>query len=174
MAFSGVRRSWATNAKYSSRRLLDFERLLGGERPHGRPDRSIQDTVEDMERPPLHAQAVPVGQVVDAAAQDVVLGNDLFDVECVFDPLQAVGGRTAVEKGLSDRLARPGSQGACKLRQEMRDVIVERRHVEIPRRGERPDLRPPQREQGVPLVLDKPCKFVKDVDRHLLFASGVG
>jgi len=119
--------------------VLYFERLLGSERPHGRPDRSIQDTVEDMKRPALHAQAVPRGQVVDTAAQNVVLGNDLFDVECVFDPLQAVGRRTGVEKGFGDGLARPGSQGACKLCQELRDVIVECRHVEIPRCGELPD-----------------------------------
>ena len=49
----GVRRSWATNARYSSRRLLDFERLLGGERLHGRPDRTVEDAVKDVERLPL-------------------------------------------------------------------------------------------------------------------------
>ena len=122
--------------------LPDLERLLGGERLDGRPDGSIQDSIEDMERPPLHAQAVLLRQIVDTAAQDVVLGNDLLDIERVFNPLQAVGGRTAVEQGVSNRFVRPGSQCGCQFGQEMWDVIVERRHVEIPCRGERAELAP--------------------------------
>jgi hypothetical protein len=145
----------------------DLERLLRGERLDGRPDRPVEDAVEDVERPPADGEPVPLGEVVDAPAEDVVLGDDLLDVERVPDPLQAVGGRAGVEQGLRDRLVRPGPEGSGEFGEEVRDVVVERRGVEVPCRGERADLRPPPREERVPLVLDEPREYVEGVDGRL-------
>ncbi len=52
-------------------------------------------------------------------------------------------------------------------------MIVECRRVEIPRRGECPDLSPPLSEYGVVLLFDKLCKFVENVDRHLPSADAI-
>ena len=84
--------------------LLNRKCLLGRERLYGQTDRRIQDAVQDVERPPLQIQLVPVCQVVYAAAQDVVFGDDFLDVECIFDPLQAMCRRTTVEKSMRDCL----------------------------------------------------------------------
>ena len=144
--------------------LLDFEGFLAGEGFDGRTDCAIEDAVEDAERFPLHAQAVPFRQIVDTAAQDVVLGHDLLDVEGVLDPLQTVGGRTALEQRFSDRLLRTGTEGRDQFRQQIRDVIIERGRIKVAGRREFADLRPPRREQGVALVVDQLCEFVEGID----------
>ena len=59
------------------------------------------------------------------------------------------------------------TDSGCKFGQEMGNVIVERRHVEIPRAGERPNLRPPPSKQGGALMLYQLCKFVENVDSQL-------
>ena len=74
---------------------LHFQRALGGIGLHGQADRLVEDPVEDVERPALQAQAVLLGEVVDAAAQDVVLRDDLFDIECVLEALQSMRRRAA-------------------------------------------------------------------------------
>lgn len=42
--------------------------------------------------------AVLFGNVVDATAKDVVLGDHFFDVESIVEALPAVGRRTALEE----------------------------------------------------------------------------
>ena len=83
IAFSGVRRSCATKARYSSRRSRTSQRALGGEGLHRQPDRAVQHAVQDVEGPALQGEAVRLGEIVDAAAQDVVLGDDFLDVVSV-------------------------------------------------------------------------------------------
>ena len=83
--------------------LLHFERLLRGEGLHGRSDRPVQDAVEDVERFPLQGQTIALREIVNAAAQDVVLRDDFLDVERFLDPLQTMRRRAA------RRLAPPGS-----------------------------------------------------------------
>ncbi len=110
---------------------------------------------------------MPLREIVNAAAQDVVLGNDLLDVEGVLDPLHAVGGRAALDQSLGDRLARRSAQRRDQLVQDHRHVVVERRGVEMLGRRELPDLGPPAREQGVALFLDARGECVECVDGDL-------
>ena len=57
-----------------------------------RPIRSLQEPVDDVERLPLQTQTMPVRQIVETSAEDVVLRDDFFDVDAVFEPLQTVAG----------------------------------------------------------------------------------
>ena len=91
--------------------------------------------------------------------QNVVLCNDLLDIECVLDALYAVCRRTVIEKRVSDGLIRRFSKRCCQLHKECRDVIVERRDVEIPSRWNSTELRPPFNAQPVPLIFYRPRKF---------------
>lgn len=138
--------------------------LRSGKRLHGRTNRSVEDTIENMKGTALHAQALALGQVVNTASQDVVFGDNFLDIEGVFHPLQTVGGRGTREKGLGDRLFRPGPQGRYKLCQKIWYMIIECRHVEVPSCGQRPNLRPPLNEQGAVFAFNELCKFVENVD----------
>jgi len=146
----------------------NLDRLRGCKRLNGRTNRSIEDTVENIKGTALHAQAVALGQVVDATSQDVVFGDNFLYIEGVLDALQPVGGRSAREKGLCDRLFRPDPQGRYKFRQEIWYVIIECRHVEVPSCGERPNLAPPLGQHGVAFTLDEQCKFFENVDAMCL------
>ena len=139
--------------------LLHLERLLQGERLHRHPDCTIENSVENMERSPAHVQTVVFCQVVDTATQNVVLGNDLLDIECVLDSLYAVCRRTIIEKRVSNGLIRPFSKRSCQFHKQSWDVIVQRRDIEILSRGQSTELRPPFNEQPVPLVFYQPRKF---------------
>ena len=85
---------------------LHFERLLSGKCLDGQSDRLVQDAVQDMERLALQAEAMVFGEIVDAAAKDVVLCDDFDDVEAIVVPLQAVDRRTAFQKRFRNRLVR--------------------------------------------------------------------
>ena len=54
----------------------------------------VEDQVDNVERLPLQGQAVLVGKIVNAAAKDVVLRNDLLDIECFLETLQTMSWRT--------------------------------------------------------------------------------
>ena len=85
---------------------LHFESLLGGKCLDGQSDRLVKDAVQDMERLALQAEAIVFGEIVDAAAKDVVLCDDFDDVEAVLVSLQPVDRRTAFQKRFRDRLVR--------------------------------------------------------------------
>ena len=141
--------------------LLYLQRALGGISLQGEADRLVEDPIEDVEGPPLEAQAVLLGEVVDAAAQDVVLRDDLFDVECVLEALQSMRRRAGFAERLRDRLIRFRPQCCSQFVQQPRHVIVERRDVELPRRRQLPNLSPPAREQCLALLLDERGQLVR-------------
>ena len=64
-----------------------------------------------MEWLALQNQAILVGQIMDAAAQNVVLRHDLFNIKCVLDALEAVSRWTAVTERFRDRLVRMRFEG---------------------------------------------------------------
>jgi len=103
---------------------------------------------------------------VDAAAQDVVLGDHLLDIERIFDALYTVGGRSTFVQHFSDCRLRRRAQGSGKLRQQCRNVIVERWQVEVPRCRQRSDLFPPRGKQGLAPAFDQLGKIVENVDGH--------
>ena len=84
---------------------LHFERLLSGKCLDGQSDRLVEDAVQDVESLALQAEAMTFGEIVDAAAKDVVLCDDFDDVEAVLVPLKTVDRRTAFQTAL------PGSFG---------------------------------------------------------------
>jgi len=47
----------------------------------------VENAVDDVERLPLQLKTVVGGKIVDAAAQDVVLRNDLFNIKGVLETL---------------------------------------------------------------------------------------
>jgi len=148
--------------------VLYVQRTLGRVGLHGLSDRLVQDAVDDAKRLSLQAQAALVGQIVDAAAQNVVLRNDLFDIEPVLRALQPMRRRAAFEQRLGDRLIRLHAKRGGHLLEEHWDVIVERRDVEMSRGGELPHLPPPTRQQRIPVPCDERRQLVQNVVRHLL------
>jgi hypothetical protein len=76
---------------------MHFQRALCGVGLHRHADRAVQDTVQDVERLPLQTQPVGIGDIVDAAAKDVVFRHDFFDVESILDTLEPVGRRARMD-----------------------------------------------------------------------------
>ena len=148
--------------------LSDLERLLGRERLHRCPDGTVENAVQNVKGASLHGYAVLRGQVVDAASQNVVLGDDFLDVKCVLDPLQPVRGRSAIDDGQSDGLVRAGSERDDDFRQKIRDMIVERRDVEIAGARKYSNLGSPSSEQGLTSVVNQLGKFFENVDDPFL------
>ena len=85
---------------------LHLQRALSGIGLQGQADRMVEDPVDNVERLPLQVQTVVVGKIVDAAAQDVVLRNDLFNIKCVLETLQTMSRRAAFAERFWDRLVR--------------------------------------------------------------------
>jgi hypothetical protein len=98
---------------------------LGGVALHRQPDGLVEHAVDDAERPALQPEAMPVGEVVDAAAQDVVLGHDLFDVKPILNPLLTVSGGRALPHGLGNRLFLLGVEGGRQFLDQLGNVVVE-------------------------------------------------
>ena len=95
--------------------LLDFERSLGRVGLYGQADRVVKNPIDDMKRFALQAQAVAVSQVVNAAAEDVVLGHDFLDIEAILQawrpwigglPSRSASGMVSVDLDSSARPAR--------------------------------------------------------------------
>ena len=63
--------------------LLDFDRSLGRVSLYGQANRMVENPIDDMKWLALQAQAVAVSHVVNAAAEDVVLGDDFLDIEAI-------------------------------------------------------------------------------------------
>ena len=126
--------------------MLDLQGALGGKRPHGQPDCPVQNAVQNVERRALKNDTVLVREIVDAVAQDVVLGDDFFNIERVLDPLDAVCRRTAFQQRFRDRFVRPGFECGRQFPKKAGDVIVERGRVKVSRRREQADLPPPPHE----------------------------
>jgi hypothetical protein len=74
---------------------LHFQRSLGGIFLHGLANRLVEDTVQNVERLALQAQTILLGQIVNATAQDVVLGDDLFEIKSLLETLQTMRRRAA-------------------------------------------------------------------------------
>jgi hypothetical protein len=111
--------------------LLHFQRLLGGEACHGVSDRTVQHPVENVKRPPLQAEAVGLGEVVHAAAQNVVLGDHFDNVKAVLHTLQAMRQRAAVAQRFGDGLVGLRFERLGQLFEQRRQVIVQGRNVEV-------------------------------------------
>src|SRR5262249_49287429 len=67
-----------------------FERLLSGKCLDGQSDRLVQEAIQNMERLARQAEAMVFGEIVYAAAKDVVFCYDLYDVKAILKPLPAV------------------------------------------------------------------------------------
>ena len=85
---------------------LHFQGLLGGVGLDGEADRLIEDPIHNVERVSLQTNAVLVGEIVNATPENIVLGDDFFDIESFLEPLQAVCGRAASFQGLGNCRAR--------------------------------------------------------------------
>ena len=109
---------------------------------------------------------VPVGEVVDAAAQDVVLGNDFLDVEASLTRCRPCAGRTAVEQGLSDRLVRARAGARRPAPERCGNVIIERRRVQMGSGWQPSNLLAPGIEQWLALTLDEVGELLKICDFH--------
>ena len=73
---------------------LDIEFTLRGIRLQCLTDRLIEHSVENVERLSLQVDTVVACEIVNTSAQDVVFRHDLFNVEGLFETLQAVGFRS--------------------------------------------------------------------------------
>ena len=101
---------------------------------------------------------------MDAAAQDVVLRDDFLDVETVLQALQAVGRRTCRVERFRDGLVGLGLELDGQLIDELGKMVIERRSVQILRRGQLFDLQPPPGKQAFALAPDERRQFVKIAD----------
>jgi hypothetical protein len=110
---------------------LHFQRSFRGIGLHGHSNRLVEDPVHDVEGLSLQAQAILLREIVKAAAQDVVLGNDLFEIKRLLEALQSMGWRAGSFQRFRNCLARLGLERDRQFLQEMRDVIVERRSIEM-------------------------------------------
>ena len=146
--------------------LAHLQRALAGEGLHGEADGAVQHAIQNVERPALQGEAVRLGEIVDAAAQDVVLGDDFLDVVAVLDALQAVRRRARLAQRLGNRLVGRGSQRAGELVDELRHMVVERRGIESCRRGQRAHLLAPLRKQALALASDERRQLVEIAVRH--------
>src|SRR6185295_3301394 len=99
-----------------------------------------------MKRFPLQPQMISFGEIVNAAAQDIILRYDFFNIECVLESLQSVGCRTAFAECLRNRLVGFFLECSSQLINQSGHVIVQSWDVKMSRRGELPDLLPPVRE----------------------------
>ena len=63
--------------------VMDFERSLGRVGLYGQTDCMVENSIDDMKGLALQAHAVAISQVVNAAAEDIVLGHDFLDIEAV-------------------------------------------------------------------------------------------
>ena len=73
---------------------LDLAFTLRGIRLQCLSDRLIEHSVENVERLSLQVDAVVAREIVNTSAQDIVFRHDLFNVEGLFETLQAVGFRS--------------------------------------------------------------------------------
>ena len=69
---------------------------MRGVRLHGETDRLIDNAVDDAQIVAVNDDAVFFGQVVNAAAEHVVFGNDFFNVKAIVKALPTVGRRAAL------------------------------------------------------------------------------
>jgi hypothetical protein len=66
---------------------LHLERSLCRIGLDGQANRLVEDPIHNVEGFSLEAQAILLGEIVKATAQDVVLGNDLFEIERLLETL---------------------------------------------------------------------------------------
>ena len=66
---------------------LHVQRMLSGIGLQGQADGMVENAVDNVERLPLQFQPVVIGKIVDAAAKDVVLRNDLFNIKGILETL---------------------------------------------------------------------------------------
>ena len=85
---------------------LHFQRLLRGIRLQGQANRLVEDPVHNVERLPLQAYTIRFGEIVNTAAEDVVLGDHLFNIKSLLQTLESVGRRAAFDKRFRNCLAR--------------------------------------------------------------------
>jgi hypothetical protein len=133
---------------------LHFQRSSRGIGLHGHADRLVEDPIHNMEGLSLEAQAILLGEIVKAAAQDIVLGHDFFEIKCLLKTLQSMGRRAASFQRFRNCDARLGLKRHRQFLQEMRDVIVQRRSIEMLRGRQLFYLLPPLQKQSVTLLPD--------------------
>ena len=92
---------------------LNFQGLLSSKGLHGYPDCFVKNAVQDVERFASYEHVVPFSQVVNAFAEDVVLGNNLNDIEPVLKSLHPMHGRRALQYGFLDRRVVGGSEASA-------------------------------------------------------------
>ena len=108
---------------------------------------------------------------MDAAAQDVVLGDDFHDVEAFLLALQAMVRGAALEQGLRDGLVGDAPQRDDELVDQRGNVIVERRCIHVRRRWQLPHLRAPGIQQRLALTRDEVGELLEIRDFHRFMVS---
>ena len=147
---------------------LHFQGSLGGVGLDGEPDRLVEDPIYNVERLSLQTYAVLVREIVNAAAENVVLGDDFLQIESFLEPLQTMRGRTASFQGLRNCRARLGFKRVRQFVQKVGDVVVKCGRIEVLSRGELLDLLPPLDKQGRALLADEPRQVVQVIANLLL------
>ena len=83
---------------------------------------------------------------MNTAAEDVVLGDHLFNIKSLLQTLEPMGRRAAFCQRFRNCFAGSFLECGGNFIQEIRDVIIERRNIEMLRRGELLYLLPPSLE----------------------------
>ena len=151
--------------------LLDFQCPLRRIGLHRQPDGGVEHAIEDVKRLAADVDAVFCREVVDRAAEDIVFGDDLGQVETVFEPLDAVGGRRAFEHHVRDRLVAALLECFGQLVEQLGNVVVERGAIEIASRRQLLDLPPPIVEQLVAFRYNKLAQTIKSYHAHAVPAT---
>jgi hypothetical protein len=120
-----------------------------------------------VKRRASETQAVGLGEVVNAPAQDVVLGHHFHDVEAIFQSLHAVLRGAPFTKRFRDRLIGLRSERFSQLLEQGRNVIVEGRDIEMLGRRERPHFLAPLREQRFKVPADEHGELGESTGRRL-------
>src|SRR5687768_7554993 len=111
--------------------LLNFEGLLRSKSLDRNSDRLVKDPVQDVKCRAVQPDAIALGEIVNAATQDVVFRNDLDDVKTILESLYAVQRRAAGKERFRDRFVGHRLQCLGQLIEQCGNMIIQRRRVKV-------------------------------------------
>ena len=135
--------------------FFDFQRKLRGVGLHSQADGFVDDSIDDAQVVAVDHDAMLFGNVVDATSQDVVFGDDFFDVEAIVEALATVGGRAALEQRVFERIIGLRFERIGQFVDEDGHVVVERWRIQPLSRWQLADLPSPAGEQDVTLLANE-------------------
>ena len=127
--------------------LLQLDRFLRGVGFHGHADGPVEHAIEDAGGAALQNQPVKFHQILEGIAQNVVFRDHFRDVEAVIETLQPMRRRAAPGVRFGDPLVVLRFQSIDQLVDKGRDMIVERRQIEMLGAWQEADVAPPLGEQ---------------------------